>query len=140
MKYLINIDEQFKGFTQSIVYIDTMIVAYSGGKTLSEYMQDKPFNYLLLDWDELDAMIQNFENEQYLSNPPTVITEDEYNHQLGELPPEAWGSQLGFESFRMCEYMTGNITAMYATSKNIYLTKMVRVDDPDTFIKQSDFN
>lgn len=42
------------------------------------------------------------------------ITEESWWEALEVLPPEKWQTVRGVEIFRMCEYLSGNITAHYA--------------------------
>jgi hypothetical protein len=42
------------------------------------------------------------------------ITEQAWWDALEVLPPEKWQTVRGVEIFRMCEYLSGNITAHYA--------------------------
>ena len=45
--------------------------------------------------------------------PVKEITEEQYNEALNILPPEDWQHGSGWSAFRMCEYMSGNITGHY---------------------------
>lgn len=42
------------------------------------------------------------------------ISEETWDDALNVLPPEKWETVRGVDIFRMCEYLTGNITAHYA--------------------------
>jgi len=42
------------------------------------------------------------------------ISEEEWYENLEVLPPEKWETVRGVNIFRMCEYLTGNITAHFA--------------------------
>jgi hypothetical protein len=46
--------------------------------------------------------------------PWVEITEEEYTEKLNCLPPEKWRTVLGVNIFRMCEYLTENVTDHYA--------------------------
>jgi len=45
----------------------------------------------------------------------------------------------GIETFMMCEYLTGDITAQYGRVNNQYICKNVVVGDPSTHITREDF-
>lgn len=45
---------------------------------------------------------------------PTPITAKDYQYMLCELPPMHWRGNGNTESFKMSEFTTGNITAIYA--------------------------
>lgn len=50
---------------------------------------------------------------QRYTTPPKQITRDEFWEALECLPPENWRTTGDGESFRSCEYLTGNITSHY---------------------------
>ena len=51
------------------------------------------------------------------------ITEEEWEAALDVLPPEKWETLRGVNIFRMCEYLTGNITAHYAKLRGKFFTR-----------------
>ena len=51
------------------------------------------------------------------------ITEEDWYEALEVLPPEKWETVRGVNFFRMCEYLTGNITAHYAKLRGKYFTR-----------------
>jgi len=51
------------------------------------------------------------------------ITENDWHDALEVLPPEKWETVRGVNLFRMCEYLTGNITAHYAKLRGKYFTR-----------------
>jgi hypothetical protein len=51
------------------------------------------------------------------------ITEEEWGDALEVLPPEKWETVRGVNIFRMCEYLTGNITAHYAKLRGKFFTR-----------------
>jgi hypothetical protein len=51
------------------------------------------------------------------------ITEDEWYENLEVLPPEKWETVRGVNIFRMCEYLTGNITAHFAKLHGKFFTR-----------------
>jgi hypothetical protein len=51
------------------------------------------------------------------------ITEDEWYENLEVLPPEKWETVRGVNIFRMCEYLTGNITAHFAKLNGKFFTR-----------------
>lgn len=60
--------------------------------------------------------------EDALRTEPTEITEKQYMDALEVLPPMKWGKWLGVESFRMCEFYSGNVTNIYAKCGDRYWT------------------
>jgi hypothetical protein len=51
------------------------------------------------------------------------ITEKEWFENLEVLPPEKWETVRGVNIFRMCEYLTGNITAHFANLHGKFFTR-----------------
>lgn len=51
------------------------------------------------------------------------ITEEDWYDALEVLPPEKWETVRGVNLFRMCEYLTGNITAHYAKLRGKFFTR-----------------
>jgi hypothetical protein len=51
------------------------------------------------------------------------ITEEEWYENLEVLPPEKWETVRGVNIFRMCEYLTGNITAHFAKLNGKFFTR-----------------
>jgi len=54
------------------------------------------------------------DTEEMNRTPPFPITEEDFIKALECLPPEGWTNKGGCETFKMCEYFSGNITAIYA--------------------------
>ncbi len=69
-------------------------------------------------------------------HPPKEIDEEEYIRCRECLPPEKWETVDGVNIFRMCEYMTQNITAHYGRVNNAkrYFTARYRTSVPYTKI------
>ena len=51
------------------------------------------------------------------------ITEEEWYDKLEVLPPEKWETVRGVNIFRMCEYLTGNITEHLAKLRGKFFTR-----------------
>ena len=112
--------------------------------TVDEYVKAKGWpGVILMDEDTFFIQMANWENTKYLTEA-TEISETDYDDMLGVLPPENWTRTGEFEHFRMCEYMTSDITAQYATAmidgENKFLTKMIRIGDKSTWITPADFD
>ena len=58
--------------------------------------------------------------EQAFRSGPVEISRDEYCEMLEVLPPVDWTSSNGWESFKMVERTSGNITNIYATDGTRY--------------------
>jgi len=112
--------------------------------TIDEYVKVKGWpGVILMDEDTFFIQMTNWENTKFLTEA-TEISETDYDDMLGVLPPENWTRTGEFEHFRMCEYMTSDITAQYATAmidgENKFLTKMIRIGDKSTWITPADFD
>ncbi|MGH8078495.1 MAG: hypothetical protein ACREPE_14390, partial [Lysobacter sp.] len=46
--------------------------------------------------------------------PPIEIDEERYQDSLDVLPPQDWVRRGGSESFKLCEYYSGNVTSIFA--------------------------
>lgn len=71
--------------------------------------------------DHPDVMVDTAENavsryEQSMITPPVEITHDDFEYALSVLPPLNWvfNGEGDTESFKMSEFISGNITAIYA--------------------------
>ena len=71
---------------------------------VDEYLKDHP-ECILLSNDEFKIELEKLENDTLLGDW-VEITKDRYYEMLEVLPPEKWQNGC----FRMCEYMTSNIT------------------------------
>ena len=56
--------------------------------------------------------------------PWEEITEEQHDEALNVLPPEKWQRSHGWSAFRMCEYMTGQITGHYFHVGGRYFTAL----------------
>ena len=92
----------------------------------------------LISDDSFITMLNWLNAEQYI-RPAITIAEEDYWEALEVLPPENW-CRGEFEHFRMCEYLTGSITAQYACKDDVYLTKNIDVFDRSTWITLEDFS
>jgi hypothetical protein len=91
---------------------------YTDGKTVAEYLKDKP-KAVLMPFDQAVDEIRTVEDWR-LIKPFKEISENEYEYALEVLPPQKWLDVNGVNIFRMSEYTTGNITAHYASYNGKY--------------------
>jgi len=57
------------------------------------------------------------------------ITEEKWWDALEVLPPEKWQTVRGVEIFRMCEYLSGNITAHYARLRGKFFVRNCSISE-----------
>ena len=69
-----------------------------------------------------DAEVVADEREAMMIGDPVEITEEQFWDALECLPPEGWINRQHEESFKMCEYYSGNITSIYARVDGRYWT------------------
>ena len=88
--------------------------------TAAEYCAEKNANlkpgeseFEIMLFDDAIPLLETARREKYLSDW-TEIDEEQWMNALEVLPPEKWRTVAGVEIFRMCEYLTGTITAHYA--------------------------
>jgi hypothetical protein len=104
-----------------VFYVDGSIIDYINpqteksaimGNTLEEIQQrypgaqrmEKQAAYIAYD----EAM-----RTKYVKSP-IVISAEEFDNALNVLPPMNWVRKVGTESFKISEFLTGNITSIYA--------------------------
>lgn len=108
--------------------IETACLA-SEGETLKSPYTRETFDALLADLnDEREAgspayqimpledampLMEEAQKAKYCSDWKE-ISEEEWYENLEVLPPEKWETVRGVNIFRMCEYLTGNITVHFA--------------------------
>jgi len=105
----------FQGHTQSIVqYFEdgSNKVAFSGGKTLEQYLEDAEEEYEIFNSDEVEQLFNEHENS--LKTKPVEITEERWYEMLEVLPPCRWGTYGGYEAFHISEHLTGSLVAWFA--------------------------
>jgi hypothetical protein len=61
---------------------------------------------------ELETVVA--QKEAMLTTEPMEISEDVYVKMLEVLPPDDWQRDSSGSSFKMCEHLSGRITAVYA--------------------------
>jgi hypothetical protein len=105
---------------ESISY-DGKTVHYTDGQTIKDYMAECP-GAVLMPLDEAIEAISKLEDEAYCSGPFHEISEKDFIKALECLPPEKWETVADVNIFRMCEYLTSNITAHYASYQGRYFT------------------
>jgi hypothetical protein len=69
-------------------------------------------------------------NHAAYCGPWQEITKEKWWDMLEVLPPEKWQTVAGVEIFRMCEYLTGNITAHYARLEDRYFVRNLPTSTP----------
>ena len=94
---------------------------YTDNKQAKEYLDELGIGYCILPFDKAIELIEAEQEKRYI-NPWTEIKEDDWYENLGVLPPEKWQTVNGVNMFRICEYLTGNITAHYARVGKRYFT------------------
>jgi hypothetical protein len=108
--------------------IETACLA-SEGETLKSPYSGETFDALIADLndkreagspafqimplEEAIPLMEEAQKAKYCSDWQE-ITEKEWFENLEVLPPEKWETVRGVNIFRMCEYLTGNITAHFA--------------------------
>lgn len=97
--------------------VDGKTCAYSGDP-IQPFLDD---GYELMPMGEAWPLVEAAQVAKYVGEWIETTREDYWEH-LECLPPEAWYRGEHFESFRMCEYMTGNITAHYVQIGDRYFT------------------
>ena len=96
-------------------YRGSYIGQYSG-RTLEEFR----VNYPTAKIGDLDTVVQ--EKECLLISAPVEITEDAFIEALEVLPPEDYQTGRSAVTFKMCEHLSGRITAVYAHVGSRYFT------------------
>lgn len=143
-QYLIE-PENFEGAIASTVYNGSVELSgythNAGGDdlTVEEYLIVDERSLQLVTGAEVDAMMNAYYQKKYLSKPAEQITATQFFDALEVLPPENW-VRGWLEHFRMCEYLTGTITAQYARLGKLYLRKNINVTDKSTWIGIADFD
>ena len=141
-------NEGYKGFVISAMskppYVDYSGSLYNEGKenlTLNQYKkldQNKGKHLITVNEKQIRLMDDNYNKKEYTNKPAREVSEADYWEMLEILPPENFTNDAGFQHFRMMEYMTGSITAQYATNGEKYITKYINIADQSTWIKLSD--
>ena len=94
---------------------------YTDGKLAIDYVNELGPEFKILPFAQAVELIET-EQEKLFINPWIEIKEDNFFENLEILPPEKWQTVKGVNMFRMCEYLTGNITAHYARIGKRYFT------------------
>lgn len=108
-------------------------VYYCGNRTLEELRITEPEMQLISEaeyFEKVYALVKTNVSE---------ITKERYFDMLEILPPVAWGSSGGVESFKMSERLIGNITDIYAKKRigltDRYFTFIDKITLPHTEIR-----
>jgi hypothetical protein len=118
-------------------HIETACLA-GGGDELKSPFSGETYNALLSDLnakreagspafeimplDEAIPLMEEAQRAKYCSDWQE-ITEEDWHEKLEVLPPEKWETVCGVDIFRMCEYLTGDITAHYAKLRGKFFTR-----------------
>lgn len=101
-----------------------------GGKTVAQVRAEKPDRKILvLPLGEAMKRIEAAQDAAYLT-PWHEIDAEQYDEMLNVLPPQKWERIGSVSIFRMCEYMTSNITGHYAQVGNRYFAGQFRTSSP----------
>jgi hypothetical protein len=84
--------------------------------TVVEYLEKKGPGFVCIPFDDALKQIDAACDAQYIG-AWEKIPEKKWDYALNVLPPEKWMTVKGINIFRMCEKLTGNITAHYARAK-----------------------
>ena len=69
------------------------------------------------------------DNEKMVDKKWTELTEEQWTYWLEVLPPEKWKRVDGVEIFRVCEYLTSNITQHCTHYKGRYFSANRRTSE-----------
>jgi hypothetical protein len=105
--------------TLKAAYCDLTAAEYCAEKNANLKPGEAEFEIVM--FDDAMPLLQTAQREKYLSDW-TEIEEEQWMDALEVLPPEKWRTVAGVEIFRMCEYLTGTITAHYARIGKHYFT------------------
>ena len=103
------IERPFKGHYQSLTVIDEQgkeIVLYSDGKTIEEYLKERP-TMEAVTMEEADKLIDNFHNS--MVTDWQEISEERYYDMLEVLPPCKYENG----KFHVSERITGDLVSWF---------------------------
>jgi hypothetical protein len=78
--------------------------------------------FQIMPFDEALPIMEEAKKSKYCGDW-REITEEAWWEALEVLPPEKWQTVRGVEIFRMCEYLSGNITAHYAKLRGKFFSR-----------------
>ena len=78
--------------------------------------------FKIMPLEEAMPLMEEAEKAKYCCDWKEV-TEEDWCYSLEVLPPEKWETVRGVDIFRMCEYLTGNITAHFAKLRGKFFTR-----------------
>jgi hypothetical protein len=78
--------------------------------------------YQIMKFDDAMPLIEASQKARYCGDWKE-ITEENWYENLEVLPPEKWETVRGVNIFRMCEYLTGSITAHFAKLNGKFFTR-----------------
>jgi hypothetical protein len=97
------------------------------GLTVEEYNDRYNVKAEVFDFDVAYNMMEAACDKKYLREWEE-ITEERYDEMLGVLPPEEWTVFDGLVIWRICEWMTFNITDHYAEYNGKFYGSCLRTD------------
>ena len=111
-----------------VIEVDGQQVGRYSGKSLAVLRAENPGAELFTAADYAAKRAEALRTE------PQEITEAVFQDMLEVLPPEGWINRAGCESFKMCEYYSGNITSIYARIGENYYSFRDDADMPHNAI------
>jgi hypothetical protein len=78
--------------------------------------------FQIMPLEEAMPLMEEAQHAKYCSDWKE-ITEEEWDDALEVLPPEKWETVRGVNIFRMCEYLTGDITAHFASLRGKFFAR-----------------
>ncbi len=103
--------------------------SWINGETLEQIRQRYP-TAEIVNIDEFFAA-----KEAAMIHPPAPITAERFEEMLNVLPPQRWKRFDGWETFEMCEHLSGNITAIFCRIGSDYFELTDRAGTPPETIR-----
>ena len=114
LRYIIDADKPYQGYTHSILLPDDT-VAYTEGLKLDQYALERGFTPKVISGSELDELIKI--HMESLRTDPKAITKQRYWDMLEVLPPCRWQMAGMWEVFHVSERLTGNLVSWFASGR-----------------------
>jgi hypothetical protein len=97
-----------EGIIDYAIQRDGVLVSEYAGKSLADLASEYP-------GVEVGDLATAYAGQQEAwKTAPALVTRERFIEMLEVLPPEDWARKEGSESFKLCEYQTGNITRIFA--------------------------
>ena len=114
LRYIIDADKPYLGYTHSILLPDDT-VAYTEGLKLDQYALERGFTPKVISGSELDELIKI--HMESLRVSPKVIDKTRYWEMLEVLPPCRWTMAGMWEVFHVSERLTGHLVSWFASGR-----------------------